>query len=94
MSYGIRIIDVTGPVRRGENWKYVVGSWVKFYNPDAFDGGGDVEFTSIDGEALKFEDPLDAWRCWRQQSTVRPLREDGLPNRPLTALSVIVEEIT
>jgi hypothetical protein len=63
-------------------------TYVSYYNPDGSEGRGDVELTSWISQALRFNTPEEAWAFWNQQSTVRPLREDGEPNKPLTALTI------
>lgn len=65
-----------------------VGQWLKSYDPDARDGYGEAHWTSIKSEAMVFVDNEAALRCYVQQSRTRPLREDGRPNKPLTAYSV------
>lgn len=39
-------------------------------------------------QALRFRSAAEAMMCWRLQSKTVPLRPDGKPNRPLTALTV------
>lgn len=92
MSYGIRIVEAVGAVQVTEGSPRV-GHWVKEYDPDAHGGQGFVDVTEDEGEALEFSTAAAAWDCWKQQSTIRPYREDGKPNRPLTAITVMVEEL-
>lgn len=65
-----------------------VNRFVRSYDPNAQDGYGEVELTADKLKAKQFSDSTSAFEFWRQQSTVRPLREDGEPNRPLTAYTV------
>lgn len=58
------------------------------YDPDAHDGRGDMRVAVSKQKALRFESHQDAYTCYRQQSKKQPLREDGKPNRPLTAFTV------
>ena len=58
------------------------------YDPDAHDGGGAATWTDDPDEAMHFEDAMSVLMFWRQQSKVRPLRDDGEPNRPLTTFTV------
>lgn len=44
-------------------------------------------------DAHVFASAIDAMAAWREQSTVRPIRWDGQPNRPLTAYTVMVLEV-
>jgi hypothetical protein len=64
------------------------GKFVADYDPDGCSGRGRLSTTSDPTSALRFADVGPAMKCYRQQSTVAPLREDGRPNRPLTAFTV------
>lgn len=88
--YAISIVGVPGlaPSPPGPGPYYV-----KFYDPDAFDGRGDVETTPDIQQAMHFPTSLEAFMFWKQTSTVRPLREDGSPNRPLTAFTITTEVV-
>jgi hypothetical protein len=66
----------------------VSGQYVKAFDPDAYDGLGAVDFTADPARAKRFANHADAWEFWRTQSKVKPLREDGRPNRPLTSTTV------
>jgi hypothetical protein len=66
--------------------------WLKSFDVDANDGRGTFRSTSDPAEALRFSDKESAFLAWRSQSTVRPLREDGEPNRPLTAFTVLFDD--
>lgn len=67
--------------------------YLKSYDVDAADGFGIMDFTASRAEALRFESFSAAMEAWKTQSTVRPLRDDLKPNRPLTALSIGFEEV-
>lgn len=67
--------------------------FLQSYNPDGKDGEGEFSVTTNLAEAMKFVDAVAAISCWRMQSTVRPLRDDGKPNRPLSALTAQVTPI-
>jgi hypothetical protein len=54
---------------------------------DAYEGIGAVTVGSLP-HAKRFAHAAEAWEFWKRQSTVRPLRADGKPNRPLSALTV------
>ena len=70
-----------------------VHGFLKSFDPDAHNGRGDITFTRDASQAMKFDNGAQALECWRTQSTVRPLRPDGWPNRPLTAFTIeIVRE--
>lgn len=72
---------------------YISGQgWVKEYDPNFAPPppnppypNGRVTFTTDPRKAKTFINAVDAWECWRQQSSTIPLRPDGEPNRPLTA---------
>lgn len=68
------------------------GLFLKTYNPEAFDGLGDSSWTADCRKAMKFEDGVAAIKCYLQVPSNRPIREDGKPNRPLTALSIVIED--
>lgn len=89
IEYGIRIIgDALGnPVPDSSN------RWVSFFDPDAHEGRGQVNATTDASGALRFGSMVAALETWQQQSSVRPQRDDGKPNRPLTAYSVSVEAL-
>lgn len=67
--------------------------WVKSYNVDAYDGFGEIVFTKDPTQALSFPDMGAALECYRQQSTLYPLRADGQPNRPMTAYTVEITKL-
>jgi hypothetical protein len=70
-----------------------VGEYVRKYDPDAHNGIGFVEFTNDKSRAIKFPSIVEAIRFWQQTSVKLPLRADGKPNRPLTAMNAeIVDE--
>jgi hypothetical protein len=62
---------------------YLLGFW-----PDRFGGRGEVTLTDDLDAARKFASFQDVMECWKTQSKVVPLRDDGKPNRPLTAFTV------
>lgn len=57
---------------------------------DAMNGMGFGIFTDRPELAMRFKTLRDAMEFWRTQSTVKPLRPDGKPNRPLTASTISV----
>lgn len=65
-----------------------VGQYLETFDVEAHDGRGFATFTDDEAKAMKFTDFSEAVETWRTQSKVRPLREDGMPNRPLTAFSM------
>lgn len=67
--------------------------YLRTYDPDACKGFGYVEFTSRISEAKKFDSARAVLEEWNRQSTVRPLRDDGKPNKPLTAYTISPAEV-
>jgi len=68
-----------------------VGTWLKSYDPEAYDGRGDVQATTNRDEAMRFDSLQEAHELWKRQPKARPLRDDGKPNRPLSAFTIRVE---
>jgi hypothetical protein len=66
------------------------GRFVSRYDPDAHDGLGHVWTVAEPRKARQFATNAAAVEFWRQPSTIKPLREDGKPNRPLTAFTVSI----
>src|SRR3954462_15237223 len=71
----------------------VIGQALESYNPDANDGKGDASFTDDPLRAKRFRDVEEAAEEWRRVSSVRPKRDDGKPNRPLTAFTVTFQPL-
>jgi hypothetical protein len=69
------------------------GQYLEGFDPDAHHGLGEAFWTPDKNKALPFADVREAMELWRKPSTVRPLRPDGKPNRPLTAFTVTFETI-
>jgi hypothetical protein len=69
------------------------GNYLKCADIEAFGGRGDATFTANLAKAKRFPSFKAALAFWKQQSGTRPYRDDGLPNRPLTAFSVTVEKV-
>jgi hypothetical protein len=58
------------------------------FDPDGSRGLGDIVLTTDIARAKRFPGFLAVMEEWRRSSTVVPLRDDGKPNRPLTAFSI------
>lgn len=69
------------------------GQWVATFDHDAYDGRGYGTFTDKVNDAKRFHSNAAAFEFWRRRSRVKPTRPDGKPNRPLTALSVVIEPL-
>lgn len=76
-----------------------LGAWVRSSDPDGGDPRiayptGDLTTTTDPTLAMVFPTFEAAWEVWRAQSTRTPLRPDGKPNRPMTAMTVELEHFT
>jgi hypothetical protein len=69
------------------------GPYLEWSDPDARNGFGDDRWTGQLRRAKRFSSFGAALECWKAQSRKRPLRDDGEPNRPMTAFSVSPVEI-
>lgn len=67
--------------------------YVKAYDPEAYDGQGDVTFTLNPDEALTFATAEDAIVLWQKVPSCRPLRDDGRLNRPLMAFTIEIRHL-
>jgi hypothetical protein len=68
------------------------GTYLKSADFEAHGGIGWMTFTRNPGSALKFDSAGAAIAYWRTRSKTVPTRPDGKPNRPLTALTVEIED--
>lgn len=84
-AYALASAAVTGDI--------VQGPYLESSDPDANDGMGAETWTDDPDKAKRFAGFMDAMDCWKAQSRVRPFRDDGKPNRPLTAYSVQPQRI-
>lgn len=83
------VIKAYGPVGPAHGTPSKIdGQYVKSYDPDAFAGCGDAQFTDNVEEAMKFHDKAAALVFAFQQPKSRPTRADGHPNRPLLAFTL------
>lgn len=72
------------------------GLLLKSYDPDFYPPpprppypNGLAEWTQDPAQAMHFADFGAAWRTIGLTSTTFPVRPDGLPNRPLSALDLV-----
>lgn len=68
------------------------------YDPDFVAPGVDYPtglayWTADPDQAMRFDSIPDALHLWQTQSTTRPWRADGKPNRPLTAISITMDTV-
>ena len=85
MTAVIRLVCWADGRPTGLDGQYLV-SWTQ--KPD--DGTLKVTAAVNPADAFQFPTAAEALAAWREQSVDRPLRYDGKPNRPLTALTVEV----
>lgn len=69
------------------------GEYLVSFDFDAGDGRGLGEFTRDVRCAKRFRTPSEAVDYWRTISRVRPKRDDGKPNMPLTASTVSISAV-
>lgn len=81
----VLILLVVSPVQRSRGYD---DRYLRAFDPDAFDGRGLISTTNDPAKAMRFPNLEHAVACWKLQSTVRPLRTDGQPNRPMTSYTV------
>jgi hypothetical protein len=91
MSIAILLVQAAHPLASDADCE---GLYLQTYDPDAMNGFGTFTATADLRLAMRFPDITEAMECWRQQSRVRPLRDDGKPNRPLTAFTITFETIS
>jgi len=63
------------------------------FDAEAHDGRGDALFTLYKERATRFDSFKEVMELWGTISKVRPLREDGKPNRPLTTFTISPEKV-
>lgn len=68
-------------------------AWVRGVDVDAYGGTGYVDLALEAHDALRFASPAAAIAFREQVSTVKPLRADGEPNRPLTAFEAEIRPL-
>lgn len=85
--YALKVLD-EGNVVGVASGAEPPGQYIKAFDPEAYEGRGSADGTFDKREALTFATTDEALNFWRQQSKTRPFREDGKPNRPLTAFSI------
>jgi hypothetical protein len=86
MAYGIFVFQIAGTYMP-------INSWIKDFDVNANGGRGNTTFTKSPRFAKKFDSMEEALNAYRMQSTLEPFRDDGLPNRPLTAYTVEIRKI-
>lgn len=94
MRYVIRIVEAVGKVIDDEPSDLdTAPAFVKWCDVNARDGIGLMETTDDLRDAINFATQGEAVKYVCRQSEVKPLRDDGRPNRPLTAFTVSIEPV-
>ena len=88
MSVVLRIVDCPGIVLSGQ--AAPIGEYIEDFDVEPYPFGT-VTTTPDKQDAKRFANMIDALDFWKQE--VGELRDDGKPNRPLSALSVEVENV-
>ena len=88
MSYAIQIIGYVDGTECD-----VAGQYVKSFDFDGAGGRGIGRYAHRATDAKRFTTKLDALAFVQTQSRVRPLKDDGQPNRPLCGCHVVVAEL-
>lgn len=88
----IKMISLEGKLM-SDSPEFVSGCYLKEYDPEAHNGRGSAIFTANIKDAATFTSFGQAFKAYRGVPRCRPLREDGEPNRPLTAFTVMIEPV-
>lgn len=64
------------------------GQYLKEFDPEYKFGLGKAEWTPILAEAMVFDSMIEAYEELGRSPLIKPLRDDGKPNRPLTAFHI------
>lgn len=91
MTVALRVIGAElpeGPIRLRYS-----GQFLRRFDVEWHDGLAPFPMTTEIAEAAWFPSLAEALDFWKTQSVVVPLRLDGEPNRPLTALTVEIVPI-
>lgn len=66
----------------------MAGQYLAEFDPEALGGIGVCRWTTDPAKAIWFKRAMDGFEMWRTISATHPLRDDGKPNRPLSAHSI------
>lgn len=86
--YGIRLIESRGKVNHLSPEEPVQGDWLMEFDPESHDGIGMAGWTPDPAGAIAFNSRVEAYDLYMTVPECRKVRDDGKPNRPLTAYSV------
>jgi hypothetical protein len=88
------VIDKVELIRLVTQGKQPPWLYLRSYDPDGENGRGYVRMTDQLDKAKRFPDLAAVFEEWKRQSTTVPFRDDGKPNRPLTAYTMEPVEIS
>ena len=71
----------------------VKGQYVETFDHNAYNGLGYGTFTTDPTKAMKFQELSEAMDFWNKVSTAHPMRGDGRPNKPMTAMHALFEKL-
>jgi hypothetical protein len=91
MSFVLKILAVSNG--EGSFLPMPESVYLKSYDIEAHNGRGSAEWTRDKDKAMQFVSLTHAASAWNTQSKIRPLRDDGKPNKPLTSFTIEVEEL-
>jgi hypothetical protein len=69
------------------------GRMLAAFDFEMFGGVGGAVFTDELAEAMRFPSIMSAWQFLKRSPICKPLREDGLPNRPLTSTNWTIRQV-
>jgi hypothetical protein len=99
-EFVIRLVQRAGPIAMDDSPPDLEGLYLESFDPEYRDPDdvttpawfvGQALWTDDPARARRFDQAMDAWRCYTTVSTTQPTRPDGKPNRPLTAFTILVE---
>jgi hypothetical protein len=91
----IKLLGLAGIINKdaAKHDEEIRNTYVVSCDVDAMFGRGRTVCTRDVDKAMKFASPADAWTYWTRQSQAQPLRDDGQPNRPMTAYHALIETV-
>ncbi len=82
------VVIICRGLASGEPVPDITGLMLASFDPEGNDGYGKGEWTDDPGRAMRFPSIEAAHACWTAVPRSRPVRMDGQPNRPLTAVTI------
>ena len=96
MKYAMRVLGMAGIYYNAAEME-AVGfddpSYIQSYDLNYMGGRGQAMLTSDVTKAATWDTEIDVFKAWRTTSTLMPVRDDGRPNRPLTAYTISAEAV-